>query len=236
MAKGRVEDEFVQGEHNRCPHCGAISRVLPHDDLRWVCGVCGGPRIPLDPGDELTEDGARALREANDARSAAIAWRLASFASGFGALLGLGLGAVLVLYSLVAAIGPAIVGALLVLLALRFRSNSRARGAAARGAWERAWAAEVDDMLSAEGGSLTPAQIARKVKVPEEEIGAIVARLSAEDRVRVDVGEDAQLHVRSSALPPSVVADLEARARSEAEAEADAAGDEGEAARGRKAP
>jgi ribosomal protein S27AE len=199
VAKGSVKDDaFVQGEHNRCPHCGGITRALPHDDLRWVCGACGGPRIPLDPGDELTERGVEALREANAARSAAVAYRLVSWACGFGALLGIGFGAVLAAYSLMAALGPAIVGALLVVLAIRFGSRSSERGKVARAAWERAWDAEVDDMLSEGTTSLTPSQIARKVKVPESEIEAIVARLSAEDRVRVDVGDDARLHVTSA--------------------------------------
>lgn len=198
MAKGSLlDDALVQGEHNRCPHCGGITRALPHDELRWVCGVCGGPLVPLDPGDELTLLAKDALREAHEARGAATAWRLVAWATGFGAALGLGLGAVLAWASLGAAIGPAIAGALLAVLALRFAGRGAKRRESARAAWERAWAAEVDELLV--GGSLTPAEIARKVKVPESEIGAIVARLSAEDRVRVDVGDDAQLHVTSRA-------------------------------------
>lgn len=217
VAKGSVAvrddelDGFAQGEHNRCPHCGGITRALPHGDLRWVCGVCGGPRVPLEPGDELTEAGREALRESNEARGSAVAYRLAAWAAGFGAALGLGLASVLAFFSLIGAVGPAIVGALMVVLGLRFGARSKERRGVAMAAWERGWAAEIDDMLSEGGGSLTPAEIARKVKVKESEIGAIVARLSAEDRVRIDVGDDAQLHVMSRARiePVSTDADSE---------------------------
>jgi len=38
------------GELGACPHCGGQTRLEPSPTLRWVCGACGGARVPgLEP-------------------------------------------------------------------------------------------------------------------------------------------------------------------------------------------
>src|SRR5689334_8555214 len=74
---------YAQGEGNRCPHCGATARVEPKvfgTITRWVCAMCGGPRIP---GGFGGEDAQNALREgktllsaATRAKARSIAWSI----------------------------------------------------------------------------------------------------------------------------------------------------------------
>lgn len=189
------------GEQDRCPHCNGLTVVREHDELWWVCGVCGGPRIPIGKGEELTTESKRALEQANDQRARAAIWRYASFAGFFGALLGVGLGSILIVISIVSAIIPAALGIVLAIVALGWRKRARALAQGSREAWERAWDRAIEHVLVASSGSPTLAQIARRMKVPEEAIETIAARLSSSDRVRVDVGEDAELRIRATLQP-----------------------------------
>jgi hypothetical protein len=174
------------GEHDRCPHCGGLTVLEEHPDLFWVCAVCGGPRIPQIKGDELSEDAVRALKKSNDLRTSGVAWRVSSWASAFIAALGVGGAVVLAPYSLATTIVLGAVGAIALIATIGWRRRSSARTAAAREAWERAWDFEVEQLLTK--GSLTAKEIARKVRLEEEEVERIIARLSASDRVRIDVG------------------------------------------------
>lgn len=174
------------GEHDRCPHCGGLTVLQEDSELLWVCAVCGGPRIPQEKGDTLSEDAVRALKKANDQRTSAVAWRLTSWAGAFVAALGIGGAAVLVSYSIATAVILGAIGVIAALAAVGWRRRSSARRDVAQQAWERAWEKEIEDLLHK--GTLTAKQIAKKLKIEEEEVEKIVARLSATDRVRIDVG------------------------------------------------
>lgn len=174
------------GEHDRCPHCGGLTVLQEHEQLFWVCAVCGGPRIPQEKGDTLGEDVARALKKAGDLRTQGIGWRFAGWATAFIAAIGAGTAIVMAPYSIATTI---VLGALAVglgIAALGWRSRGATRTQSSREAWEKAWGLEIEQLLVK--GSLTPKQIAKKLKIEEEEVEKIIARLSATDRVRIDVG------------------------------------------------
>src|SRR5262249_48379776 len=38
---GAVQKEVI------CPHCGGASGASPHAELRYVCDICGAPRVPV---------------------------------------------------------------------------------------------------------------------------------------------------------------------------------------------
>jgi len=93
---------------------------------------------------------------------------------------------VLAPYSIATAIILGAIGVALVVATLGWRRRSSERAAKSREGWEKAWDAEVEQLLTK--GSLSPKQIAHKVRIPEEDVEKIIARLSATDRVRVEVG------------------------------------------------
>jgi hypothetical protein len=200
MAQLFPDAQLEMGEHARCPHCRGITRVEPHPAKRWVCAACGGPRIPVSVGATLDDGSAEALRRSAEAAGIALGARLAAGASAFVALLAAGLAAVLALASPVAAASAILVCAAVAFVALRFRSRARrAAGDAAREldvAWERA----VEQILR-RGGERTPAAIAKELRVPESVVEELVAGLSAFDRARIEIGEDAALHVASTTGP-----------------------------------
>jgi hypothetical protein len=66
-----------------CPHCGSNADVTASADVRYKCQVCGKPRIPLDA--RLGHGGREssvALKEAQRARVARVAWQLLSVGVG----------------------------------------------------------------------------------------------------------------------------------------------------------
>ena len=62
-----------------CPHCGAFARILKNDELRFVCGVCGAPRIPAP---DLSGRELEPLKAAQEARRARFLWRFAGMFGG----------------------------------------------------------------------------------------------------------------------------------------------------------
>lgn len=173
------------GEHDRCPHCGGLTLIQEDELLHWVCAVCGGPRIPREKGDTPDEDIDRSLKKAGDLRTQGIAWRLTGWAAAFIAALGAGGAIVMFSYSIAVAIILGALGLGLGVAALGWRSRGATRLQDATRAWEKAWDLEIERLLAK--GSLTPKQIAKKLKIDEEYIDKHIARLSATDRVRVDV-------------------------------------------------
>jgi hypothetical protein len=221
MAQMFPDAQLEVGEHARCPHCRGITRVEPHPTKRWVCAACGGPRIPLAKGATLSEDVAEPLRRSAEAAGLALGARLAAGASAFVALLGVGLGAVLALASVLAAVGAVVVGAAVAFVALRFRRRARGFAADAERELDVAWERAVEAMLR-RGGERTPAALAKELRIPEALVEELVARLSADDKARIEVGDDAELHVASMAPPVRVEVGDDAGRDTEAEAQAEA--------------
>ena len=62
-----------------------------------------------------------------------------------------------------------------------------------------AYAGAAETIARARGGSLTSGDLARVMKIDEPTAEAILTSLSVQSRVRVDVGDDAQLQYRTDA-------------------------------------
>lgn len=214
-----------------CPHCGGVGRVVPDDELRFVCALCGGPRFgPLAAGLVPPEPALRALREAEKARRGQAGWRAVLATTGIG----------LALMSLVAAALGALVGltpALLVaiIFVLPFAigvglSSSKATAAGGRlpRKLDEAWAALAAGAVRA--GNASPDALARALGVEAAQaeqlhtVVAVDAELGAEHdgAPRVRIGAPAHDEAPKSSLAPDPRFEaLEARARA-AEAEANA--------------
>ena len=159
----------VYGEQSRCPACGAFARVLPSDEHRWVCGVCGAPRVVMPEGEKVPEESALALREASDAQRAAAMQRIISYMAGGPAAISLLLAIVLAPASFVAAGVLVGMGVLLAVLASRASRKGATERKRVRAAVARAHEAAIA-ALSAK--NLSPAEIAAGLKIPEAEVEA----------------------------------------------------------------
>lgn|GEM_PF-2291700 len=188
----------LYGEENRCPHCGALSRALPDDDLRWVCGVCGGPRVLAKV--KIGADGVAELKSAAKAKRASDGWRAASWLLGFGAAVALVTALVIGSASMLYGGGAVGAGILLAIVAATFSRSSRQAKTRARGHVDRAWEHAIGRLLTKRNDA-TAREIADELDVPEAQVEAALTTLSTQGRTRVNVDNDAELHYRSDDAP-----------------------------------
>ncbi len=185
----------LYGEENRCPHCGALARVDKDDDLRWVCGVCGGPRVPAKV--KIGEDGNAALRDAAKSRRSASGWRVASWALGFGAAMALVAAIVVGFGSVLVGGGLVLAGVLMAIVSATFSRSARSARLRARADVDRAWEHAIGALLEAGTTNATAKSIAKTLGVTEAEVEVALSTLSAQGRTRVDIGNDADLVYRA---------------------------------------
>ena len=224
---------FTSGEGNRCPHCGAIARVEPKGlgaKLRWVCAVCGGPRMPGAVGGD---DAAAPLREARASdtrakRQRALQWTF-GFMTAFFTLVALVAWPPALLWKLfflAFAITPAV-------LAMRARSRAEGAKADAKEALDRAWLAAAEDVTTRATKGVTVAELAKQLKVDPVRAEELLTKLAVHDRTRIDVDDDAEvrysIHSEGNSADGRVRVDAtedQFRALEEAEASAARGGDD----------
>lgn len=214
-----------------CPHCGGVGRIVPDDELRYACALCGGPRFgPLAPGLVPPEPAQRALRAAEKARRGRAGWRavLTTCAIALGLML-LTTAGLATFGGLKAALLVAMVFVLPFAIGT-FVASSRAKTAGARmpRALDEAWASLAAGAVQA--GNASPDALARAIGVEPAQaealhtVLAVDAELGAPEppRVRIAPVDEAP---KSSLAPDPRFEALEARARA---AEAEAAAADGE--------
>jgi hypothetical protein len=167
------------------------------------CGVCGGPRIPGDPGGE---DAALALKEENAhlkraARSTAAAIGLVATAAT--ALIFLG-GIALLTSAIFVKVLAFAVPALFAFLATRNFSKSTDAKTKAREADERAWLAAAEEIASKTKQGISAAELAKALQIEETRADAILTQLAVHDRTRIDVGDDAEVRYSVAPMEPRV--------------------------------
>jgi hypothetical protein len=181
-----------------CPHGNHHGTTAPHDELRHICAVCGGPRVPS----TVATSGAEipALRAAKDAYTRRTSWRFGSGCSAlvaaFGGVLGLALlrldsslATTVGVAFLVTALPFAIVFATGLAKAARY-SRELTRQVAE--AWQRA----LRDVVVSAPGPLHSAGLAQLLGVREEEADRWLAELSAEGVLRSEITEEGQVVYR----------------------------------------
>jgi hypothetical protein len=171
----------VYGESTRCPACGAFAQTNPHPDHRWVCAVCGAPRVVMPDKEAVPEETAAALREAANAQRAAALQRMVSFATGIPAALALLLAIALAPASFIAAGVIIASGIMLAFLSSRASRKAATERKRLRGAVERAYEAAIESLA---GKNLTNAQIAAGLRIAEADVEAARA---VQGQVRVEV-------------------------------------------------
>ena len=193
----------VYGESTKCPACGAFAKTLPHPEHRWVCAVCGAPRVVMPDNAAIPEEAAVALREAASAQRQAAMQRLLSFAmgvpAGFALLLAIAAG----FASFIASGVIIATGILLAFLASRASRKGATERKRLRSAVERAYEAAISELA---GKNLTNAQIAAGLRIAEADVEAARA---VQGQIRV-------------AVPARIAATMTA-SESESEAESETA-------------
>jgi hypothetical protein len=183
-----------------CPHCRALAVISPHPKLRWVCGACGGPRVPADvPGHRGTDATVRVLASARRKQAAAFGMRAATILFALVAVLGVGLGAILWIPAHAAAlvVGGFGTAALMLAFFLSKRAAANDRGALAE--VDRAWTMVADEIMRAVKRDVTPRELSEWMRTDEAHAEKMLTELSATDRVRLDVGDDAELRFSPNA-------------------------------------
>ncbi len=206
----------TSGESNRCPHCGAIARVEPKGAgvaLAWVCGVCGGPRMPNGVSGEAVTTPLREARASQQRglRARAQFWAFTVMALFF-TMVALAAWPVAALVSHLILLAMA---ATPTLFAVRARARAGRAAEAEREAIDRAWLAAAEDVTSRAKKGVTVAELAKQLKVDPVKAEKLLTELAVHDRTRIDVDEDAE--VRYSIAPElAAAASEESRVRVDA--------------------
>jgi ribosomal protein S27AE len=221
---GAVASAKVAGEANRCPHCGGQTVVLEDPLFRFACGVCGGPRIPVKDVRGHTAKEKQLLVAADHARKTAFGFRMLATGLGLTGTLVAALSAALATLSIAVGVGLAAVAIILFVLTVTYAGRARKKiEDAKRGAFE-AWETVAETVLRLHGGNVSTSELAELLGTNEAEAERVMTVLSVDDRVRVDVGKDAELRYRVPEAPGPEFQELD-------EAEHAAAGAAAEAAR-----
>lgn len=174
----------AQGPQDPCPHCRAEAGTAPHRELRWVCEVCGGPRVPrLDRSLSLSGRERPLLRKADAARKGRAGWRAGAIASG------LLLPFVLLFFSVLTLVFGASFGLVLAALTLSLPvggfmayaiSRASARGREIGPALDAAWMSAATDVAQQSHG-ITAASLAQKLGLEEAQAEELMALLDVND-------------------------------------------------------
>jgi hypothetical protein len=185
------------GEHQRCMFCRAIVDVERSADVRFVCSVCGGVRIPIDdPAVVRSTAQIELLKKATVARSARLTWRIVAWVvAAFGGC------SVLVLALVVSVARPptlaVVVAGVAALVPFAFAAmawrKSQRRGSEIAGLVEAAWMAAVADVARGLGGALDAPLLAKLTRVSEQEADQLLERMSAKSLLVTSVTAEGKM-------------------------------------------
>jgi len=219
----------------RCGACGAATLSLPHLRQRWVCGVCGTPKIYVRLDDfELSGREIPLLRAAKAAKAGRMAWTAGGIGGGLGAtaiafitLLGKSLFGLGWLWT---GVGLALFlpFALLAVVAI---AQSRAKGRELEESIEQAWLSAARDVAERYPDGITGKELAEVLPIDQKNGEELLARLTVDDAFHTRITEDGALSVlpaqlrievpaKAQAEEDDLVAKFDALAEREAEAEA----------------
>jgi hypothetical protein len=175
----------VFGEAYRCPLCQALSDVESDPSLIYRCRACGGPRIPPD-GSAVSEAEVAQLRNARSEQM-----RTGAFKGGAGFAAASGVLSLLVTTAVLLATAPApfakfaAFAACLVPFVLAFFALRRSRAHALKlaAALEAAWLLAASRIVAQEGGQMTSALLAKKLRVDEARAEFLLAEVSVQDLI-----------------------------------------------------
>lgn len=208
----------------QCPLCSATAGVSPHPELRYVCDVCGGPRVPLDErGLKPSTKGVAALKRADGARKSRAKTRAGAIAAGLGLAGVLGVIALYGVLGFLGIVSPGIGFVLmslltagpLALLTASLVSRSKTQGKEIGPALDAAWLAAATEVAQASKGKLTPQKLSRALRIDETQAEELIALLEANDVLHAD----GKLRIGAGLR---IADEVDAASENEAQAEAEA--------------
>lgn len=206
---------------SKCPSCGGIANAVPHTEFRWVCNLCGAPRIEVKgEGIALSGEEKPYLERANKAKTARAAWRFGGFVGG--ALGGFGLVATLLMYLIFGSVLLAGAGIALsfpfLLLALAAFAKDNARSREIDEQVDSAWRIAGRDVVM-QSKSITAEQLTEILPMNQLDAEQLAAELAVDEQLHSRINEEgriqlspvAQTQVRidaaADAAGPTIVAD-----------------------------
>jgi ribosomal protein S27AE len=181
---------------SKCPHCGGLGIVVPHDDLRYVCGLCGGPRIRVDDDLELSGDEIEPLRAGEQSRKSRFLWRVAGL---FGAAAG-GFG---VLVSVFAALllgwgwglGGVVMSLPFILLAIAGFAKASSKTDEMQAHIHQAWKLAARDVVERAQGGVDAKRLAEIMHLTDAGAEQMMADLTVDNMFRSSITDDGRLRV-----------------------------------------
>lgn len=219
-----------------CPHCRATAGCSQDKELRYVCDVCGGPRVPNLDGTKRSGRENKALSRAEVARrgrsvarggmvlTAVAAPTLAVFSVFLLLVFGLHVTTALAAIVLTA---PFILGFFVAM------THAKARTAEIVPALDEAWLAAATDLARALGRPMTSEDLVQRMGLEESDAEQLVAMVDvnaesgaslAPGRVRIDasatsvMNDEARIELEAKAEAEAAVAEAEGEARRDATA------------------
>ncbi len=181
----------------KCPICGGIAKAVPHPAYRWVCNLCGAPRIEVQrKGITLSGEEKPYLERANAAKNARAAWRFGGFVAG--ALGGFGLVATLLMYLIFSSLLLAGAGIALslpfVLFALAAFAKDNARSREIDREIDAAWRVAGRDVVM-QSKSITAEQLTEILPMSQLDAEQLAAELAVDEQLRSRVNEEGRIQL-----------------------------------------
>ena len=178
-----------------CPHCGGLAKVSPHPELRFVCNVCGAPRIET-KGASLSGRERPALEQTRVAVRHRLFWKI-------GAVLGFSSAAFIFVISLVGMLfsatwgllGGLVFGVPWVVLGVLAVARAKGKTAEVRRLLDEAWRSAARDLVHASQDGITARDLATRMGIDEATAENLIAEVSIDDSVRSRMTDDGRIVV-----------------------------------------
>ncbi len=152
-----------------------MTTLAAHPRLTWVCGACGGPRVPGAPGKNA------ALAQARLAQAAAFGWSAGAIALALTFALTTGLGALF--WGASHGVGGVFLalGALMAFFAWRASARAATRRGDADDAVKEGWREAARALVRSGGAEVTATTLAHAMRISEGEADELLTRVTSED-------------------------------------------------------
>jgi hypothetical protein len=185
-----------------CPQCGGHAKAVPHDEYRFVCDLCGAPRIEASvPGIELSGDERDNLAKAQKQIVARRFWRLGGLMGALAGATGLFFTLLLQLLFSPASILWGVMGVAMslpfVLLALAAIGKSKSLTGSIDREIDEAWRTAARDVVI-QRGSVTAEQLAEILPMNQADAEQVAAELSVDGMLRSRITDDGELRLSPS--------------------------------------
>lgn len=179
-----------------CPHCGGLAKVSPHPELRFVCNICGAPRIET-KGVTLSGRERPALEEARAAGRHRLFWKIGAIFGFTSAAFVIGVTAIALLLGggSWGMFGGVVFGLPWVVLAILSLGKARGKTEDVKRALDQAWRMAARDIAMASESGITAADLARQMGLDQAAAENLVAELSIDDTMRSRMTDDGRIVV-----------------------------------------